>query len=49
MEQLKLYFLTVTKYARTSDSIHKSCIRDFAWRTCHDKLPKDRVIKDLNI
>jgi hypothetical protein len=47
---LKPFFGTITKYDDDKpDSNHKSRCGALRWRTCHDKLKKRKVFKDLGI
>jgi hypothetical protein len=47
---LKPFFETITKYDDDKpDSNHKSRCGALRWRTCHDKLKKRKVFKDLGI
>lgn len=50
-EDVKAKLLTVTTYdsSKRPNPTHKSQCGDLAWRTCHDKLLKGGVFKDLKL
>ena len=46
---LEPFLVTVTMMDDAHWSYHKSRKGQIAWRTCHDKLMKKRVFKELNV